>query len=287
MVVKTSELPAPGQTVIGSEFFMAAGGKGANQAVAAARMGGDVSMIGKLGKDVFGDAGFNALEAEGIDCWFLSRDENNASGVALISVDDKGENQIVVAPGTNFSITASDVESAFEYIPAGTIVLLQLEIPLDVVERSIQLAKQKNCSVILDPAPASDLPVSIFSDIYLLTPNETETEILTGIKVDSEAAAIKASEFLLAKGAQNVAITLGKNGVHLASNNQHQVIPAQPVEAMDTTAAGDCFNGSLASALARGLSLVEGIELASRAAALSVTRLGAQDSLPYAKDLDG
>lgn len=285
MVVKTSTLPVPGQTVIGDTFFMSAGGKGANQAVAAARMGGNVTMIGNLGLDVFGDSGIQSLQGEGIDCSLVSRDSTQASGVALISVDEDGENQIVVAPGTNYTIEPPKIDEAFKSIPTDSIVLLQLEIPLNVIERSIHLATEKNCRVILDPAPATELPTSVISETYLLTPNEIEAEILTGVKIDSEASTIKAARILLANGAQNVAITLGKNGVLLASNDKQQHIPAQDVKAIDTTAAGDCFNGSLAAALAKNLSLTESIEFANRAAAIAVTRLGAQDSMPYANEI--
>ncbi len=285
MVVKTSTLPVPGQTVIGDTFFMSAGGKGANQAVAAARMGGDVVMVGNLGLDIFGDSRIQSLLDEGIDCSFISRDRTEASGVALISVDEDGENQIVVAPGTNYTIEPASIDEAFNSVPADSIVLLQLEIPLSIIEQSIDLAKKKNCRVILDPAPAKELPASIISETYLLTPNETEAEILTGVKIDGEESTLMAAQILLAKGAQNVAITLGVNGVYLASNDRQQRIPAQDVKAIDTTAAGDCFNGSLAAALARDLSLTESVEFASRASAIAVTRLGAQDSIPYANEL--
>lgn len=285
MVVKTSVLPTAGETVTGGAFFMSAGGKGGNQAVAAARQGAQVSMVANLGTDMFGDAAITRLQAEGIDCKFVSRDEDQASGVALISVDDKGENHIVVAPGANATLHKQHVENAFEQVQASSLVLMQLEIPIDTVVRVSELCREKGCRLILDPAPAKDLPESVIAGVYLLTPNESEAESLTGIQVVDEDSAREAATKLLAAGAENVAITLGKQGVFLASDEVAHLIPSPVVDAVDTTAAGDCFNGSMAAALAGGSSLAESIDFASKAAAISVTRLGAQDSMPYAREL--
>ncbi len=286
MVVRTPMLPKPGQTIVGGEFFMTAGGKGANQAVAAARLGAKVAMVGKVGADVFGDSAIDRLESEGIDTSLVSREGERPSGVALISVDDSGENHIVVAPGANESVDCEHIERAFTEIPHASLVLLQLEIPLKAVKHAVTLARKKECRIILDPAPARQLPSSLVAGAYLLTPNETEAEILTGINVSDENSASEAAAGLLAAGATNVAITLGAGGVLLATGENTRLFPALDVNAVDTTAAGDCFNGSLAVALTRGLSLENSVEFACRAASIAVTRLGAQEAMPYASELD-
>ncbi len=286
MVVKAERLPAPGQTVSGGEFFMNAGGKGGNQAVAAARLDAEVAMVANIGRDMFGDAGIQRLQQEGVGCDFVCRDDDQASGVALISVDEQGENHIVVAPGANDALTEGHIEQAFDSIPEASLVLMQLEIPLPSVARAILLAHEKGCRVILDPAPAVALPDEMLRGLYLLTPNESEAEILTGIAVNDETTAREAATALLGRGADRVAITLGKRGVYLAHEGRGELIPAVPVDAVDTTAAGDCFNGALAASLARGNELHEAAALACRAAAIAVTRRGAQDAMPHAHELE-
>tara|TARA_B110000858_G_scaffold193768_1_gene246943 strand:- start:43808 stop:44725 length:918 start_codon:yes stop_codon:yes gene_type:complete len=286
MVVKTQSLPSAGETVMGGNFFMSGGGKGGNQAVAAARLGATVSMVANLGMDTLGDTAIGRLQAEGIDCKFVSRDEHQASGVALISVDAGGENHIVVAPGANATLSSKHVEEAFSQIEPSSLILLQLEIPMDAVSRAAELSAKKGCRLILDPAPAQELSASLMASTYLITPNETEAEILTGIRVVDEASAREAATQLLAVGVENVAITLGKQGVFLANNEASQFIPSLAVDAVDTTAAGDCFNGSLAAALAKGGSLPDSIKFACKAASIAVTRLGAQDSMPYAREIE-
>lgn len=285
LVVKTDILPSPGQTVMGGDFFMNAGGKGGNQAVAAARLGGHVSMVGNLGTDLFGDAALTRLEREAIDCTHVSRDEDRPSGVALIGVDTSGENQIVVAPGANGTLTTSHVEQAFDAIPERAIVMLQLEIPLATVIRVVELAWTKRCQVVLDPAPAQPLPSAVIEGAYLITPNATEASLLTGVSVEDAGSAGRAATALLDTGAEHVAITLGRKGALLASRGGRTLIPAPTVDAVGATAAGDCFNGAVAVALARGRSLADSMAVACRAASLSVTRLGAQDSMPFSQDL--
>lgn len=285
MVIKTPVLPKTGETVTGGVFVMSAGGKGGNQAVAATRLGAQVSIVANLGTDMFGDAAINRLQAEGVDCKFVSRDEHQASGVALISVDESGENHIVVAPGANSTLLKRHVDDAFKQVKASSLVLVQLEIPMDTVARVVELCTEKGCRLILDPAPAQDLPASVIAGAYLLTPNEIEAEILTGIQVTDEKSAREAATKLLAAGAENVVITLGKQGVFLANNEASYLISSPAVDAVDTTAAGDCFNGSMAAALAGGCSLTECINFACKAASISVTRLGAQDSMPYAREM--
>ncbi len=285
MVVKTPHLPKPGETVTGKEFFTAAGGKGANQAVAAARLGGEVLMLARVGGDDFGDAAVENLRAEGIDTRRVTRAEGLPTGVALISVDERGENQIVVAPGANDSLGPDFIESAFADVREASLILLQLEIPLESVQQVLRLARQKHCRVILDPAPARELPRSMLERIWLLTPNEIEAETLSGVKVDDADTARAAAEKLLAAGAENLAVTLGSRGVLLANEHFNEVIPAPKVDAVDSTAAGDCFNGALASALAQGHGLPECVRFGCAAAAKSVTRRGAQSSLPFAREL--
>ncbi len=286
MIVKADKLPSPGQTVMGGDFLMTAGGKGGNQAVAAARHGAPVSMVANLGEDIFGDQAIARLQAEGIDCTHIGRDANQPSGVALISVDESGENHIVVAPGANGTLTEQQVEAALASIPAGSIVLLQLEIPLATVSHGIALAHENGCRVILDPAPAQALPEEMLQGLYLLTPNETEAEILTGMAVDDPDSATQAAERLLQAGAENVAVTLGARGVLLANDQGSELITAPSVKALDTTAAGDCFNGSVAVGLAGGSRLRDAMAFACKAASISVTRMGAQDSMPYSHEID-
>ncbi|HIF06551.1 MAG TPA: ribokinase [Gemmatimonadetes bacterium] len=286
MIVKADKLPSPGETVMGGDFLMTAGGKGGNQAVAVARHGARVAMVANLGTDIFGDQAISRLQTEGIDCANVGRDADQPSGVALISVDASGENHIVVAPGANDTLTEKQVEEALESMPAASIVLLQLEIPLAAVARGISLAQAKGCRVILDPAPARALPKEMLGGLYLLTPNETEAEILTGLAVDDPGSATQAATQLLAVGVRNVAITLGAQGVLLANDQGSELIGTPAVTALDTTAAGDCFNGSLAVALGRGDDLRDAMAFACKAAAISVTRMGAQDSMPYSHEID-
>lgn len=286
MVATSPTLPAVGETVMGKNFSVSAGGKGGNQAVAAARLGAEVTMVGSLGADALGDQAIERLRKENIDCQHVMRDSEQASGVALINVDKTGENQIVVVPGANATLSPEHIEKAFHNIEEGSILLLQLEIPLTSVSRAIELGVNNNCQIILDPAPARALPPYLLENVFLLTPNEIETEILTGVKVTGESSAKEAASVLLHRGVNNIAITLGGGGVFLASKNEHQLFPAIEVEAIDTTAAGDCFNGSLAVGLAFGDELSQSIEFACIAASISVTRAGAQDAMPFAHEVE-
>ncbi len=286
MVVKTDVLPSPGQTLLGDNFMMSAGGKGANQAVAAARLGGRVTLVGNLGSDSFGDLALDRLQADKVNCSFISRDSSQASGVALISVDAKGENQIVVAPGANSTLDESLLSSPLSDLKKNSLVLLQLEIPLRSVSYAIEKAYVAGCDVILDPAPAQQLPQALLQRVFLITPNETEAESLTGIAINCLADAKRAANKLLGYGVANVALTMGKKGVLLANSERSELIKAPATQAIDTTAAGDCFNGALASALARNLSLKEATLFACKAAAISVTSHGAQDSMPTLRDVE-
>lgn len=288
MVAMTKNLPAPGETVMGGEFMMTAGGKGANQAVSAARLGGEVTMVGRLGEDVFGDQSIKRLKHENINCDFIGRDSKAASGVALISVDDKGENHIVVAPGANNHLDKAKVKTALDSMPDNAIILLQLEIPLETVAYIIEATRGSSRRVILDPAPAPSITLSdnFLNGLYLITPNETEATKLSGIEVQDDKSAEAAARKLLATGVNNVAITMGANGVVLVQQNGVKFIKSPKVVAIDTTAAGDCFNGALAVSIANDLSLEKSVERACRAASISVTRKGAQDSMPTKSEVD-
>lgn len=264
MVVRTKDLPSPGQTVLGGEFFMNPGGKGANQAVAAARLQARVTFLTKLGADVFGAQTRKQFTKEGIDHRYVLTDPTAPSGIALISVDEKGENCIVVAPGANANLDVQDIKNAHDAIQTADILLVQLEIPFPTVTALVDQAAKHHKRIILNPAPAYPLANSLLSKITILTPNEKEAELLTGIAV----------------------IILGKNGVLLCSDTGGIHLPAPKVEALDTTAAGDVFNGALAVALAEGKTIGESARFANYAAALSVTRLGAQSSAPTKAEVE-
>ncbi len=279
MVVKTQKLPAPGETVIGGTFLMNPGGKGANQAVAAARLGAHVRLVAKVGNDLFGEQAVEGFQKEGIDTTAIVKDDG-PSGVALITVDDKGENCIVVAPGANSNLQPDEVEAAIDACLPGDIVLLQLEIPLATVEHAIRKSAQRGLRVILNPAPAQRLPLDLLSHLHLITPNETEAELLTGIPVTEDNVG-RVARALQDMGVTNVVITLGAKGAYILSSEFEGTVGGVAVQAVDSTAAGDCFNGALAVGMAEGLSLPEAVGFACKAAAISVTRLGAQSSMPH------
>jgi ribokinase len=285
MMVRTDHIPRPGETVMGRDFLMNPGGKGANQAVAVARLSGDAKFVGKIGNDLFGRQAAQLFREEGVDTSGLSSDPELPSGIALITVDQHGENSIVVAPGANASLNPSDVRAHIDDTPNAKVLLLQLEIPLETVSFAINMAKDKGIKVILNPAPAQILTDELLSAVDILTPNETEAEYLTGISVFDLDSAKQAAQSLHAKGVVSVIITLGQKGALLYHNGEFQHIPAIKVEAIDTTAAGDVFNGALAVAITEGKELSQAIEFACHAAALSVTRIGAQSSIPYRNEL--
>jgi len=286
MVVKSRRIPGPGETVTGGRFVMVAGGKGANQAVAAARLGARVALVAKVGQDVFGEEALANFHREKIDTSLVVRDDENATGVALILVDEKGENSISVAPGANFALLPEEIDAAAPRIREADAVLLQLEVPMDTVVHTARLASEAGTTVILDPAPAASLSEGLLGHVDVLTPNETEARQLTGIDVVDEASARAAAEELCRRGARRVVVTLGPRGALVVEASRAVFVPGRPVEAVDTTAAGDAFNGGLACALARGASLDEAVRSASLVGALSVTRMGAQPSLPTSEELE-
>lgn len=262
------------------------GGKGANQAVAAARLNGIVTFVTKTGNDHFGEQSKLLFEKEGIDTRFLIRDQKNPSGVALIAVDENGENTIVVASGSNATLSAYDIDEEVYVADKEDVYLMQLEIPVGTVEYVAQKVSDKGNRVILNPAPARLLSQELLDSVYVLTPNEIEAEILTGIKVENASSAERSAMKLLDKGVKNVIITMGAAGAYLCTPEISKMIPVVPVKAVDTTAAGDVFNGALAVALAEGKDLEEAVGFANKAASISVTRLGAQASAPYRNELD-
>jgi ribokinase len=280
MVIKSVKLPAPGETVIGGVFLMNAGGKGANQAVASAKLGAEVIFVSKVGNDIFGKQAVEGFKNIGINTDFVFTDSENPSGVALILVDGHGENSISVASGANGNLQISEVQQAIDKVQAGDIVLLQLEIPLQTVTETIKKCSEKGAKVILNPAPAQKLDESYFKYLSMITPNETEAEILTGIKVtDLDTAKLAANDFHR-KGISEVIITMGSKGAFYSNKDKQVLIPSPKVSAIDSTAAGDVFNGALCVAISEGQAIEEAIVFACKAASISVTRMGAQASAP-------
>lgn len=286
LVVETAALPAPGETVLGKDLLTAAGGKGANQAVAAARLGAQVTLVARLGADMFGDRALAGLKAEGIATDHVVRDPSRPTGAALIIVGGGGENLIAVGQGANAAFSEDDVEAAAETIAAADLLLLQLEVPMAAVRCAARLARRAGVGVVLDPAPAAPLDAEILELVSYLTPNESEARILTGVEVTDMASAGRAGEILCRRGAANVLVTLGSGGCLVYTAEGTWEVPARRVEAVDTTAAGDTFNGALACALAAGRPLERAVEEAGAAAALSVRRRGAQPSMPTREELE-
>lgn len=285
MVIKSKKLPAPGETILGGIFLMNPGGKGANQAVAAARLGGNVTLVTKIGNDVFGSEAKSLFDKENIDARYIIKDTINPSGVALITVDEYGENSIVVAPGSNGTLSSNDIKDEVFETDKSDLFLMQLEIPLSTVEFVAKKASDNGNRVILNPAPAGKLSEELLSSLFLITPNETEAEILTGIKVTDVVTVEKAASVLRKKGVKNVIITLGASGSYLSNDTISKLIPVIPVKAIDTTAAGDVFSGALAVAISEGCELADAVSFANKAASISVTRMGAQASAPYRSEI--
>ena len=286
MIIKVQHIPQPGETILGGEFASAAGGKGANQAVGAARAGGNVTFIACVGGDMFGDKAVAGFVADRINVDYIVRDKSTPSGVALIFVAENGENSIAVASGSNGKLVPAHLKKAKRAFSKAAVVVLQLETPLPTVKAAAQLAASAGARVILNPAPARTLPNDLLRRVYLLTPNESEAELLTGVAVKNDAGVAKAADRLLARGVQNVIITLGARGAFVAGKEARAFVPGFKVKPVDTTGAGDMFNGTLAVALAEGKPLLQAARFASAAAAISVTRLGAQTSAPRRKEID-
>lgn len=286
MTVFTEHIPAVGETVLGGSFLMDTGGKGANQAVAAARLGGEIIFISRVGNDTFGRQITGVLHEEGINVHYVLSDEKFPSGVALIFVDKDAQNSIVVAPGANSNLLASDIESVFHEIVNARIVLMQLEIPMETVYFTAKHAFEKGIRVILNPAPMNKLSSELLNCIDILTPNETEAEILTGIKIANKEDAEKAAQSIFKMGVKNVVITMGASGALVCEKGKIYDVPSPVVKAIDSTAAGDVFSGALSVALAEGKVLKEAVQFACQAAAISVTKMGALSSAPFRNEMD-
>ncbi|MBN1845404.1 MAG: ribokinase [Sedimentisphaerales bacterium] len=286
MIIRVDRIPRPGETVLAGRFSTAPGGKGANQAVAAARAGGQVLFLARVGSDVFGRESRQGWRADGIDISCVAEDDQAPSGVAMIFVEQGGENSIAVAPGANARLSADDIRRARECFGGAAAVLMQLEIPLETVCCAAELAGNYNVPVILNPAPARDLPDELLRRVAILTPNESEAEHLTGVGIRDAADLARAARRLIQRGVGAAIITCGARGAYVLAPDYEGLIPAYRVEAVDATAAGDVFNGVLAVALAEGRRIVEAVRLAQAAAALSVTRLGAGPSAPDRRQIE-
>jgi len=286
LVVRSARIPVPGETILGGDFLMVPGGKGANQAVAAAKLGAHVHFVARLGNDLFGRKSLENFRLEGLDTTYVSLTSDAPSGVALITVDEAGNNAIVVAPGANAKLSPDDIRRAEAPIRSAGAVVAQLEVPVATVECAAQIAHEAGVPFLLNPAPAQPLNAALLAKVAVLTPNESEARILTGIEVVDDGSARKAAQKLLCAGVRAVIVTLGSKGFVLATGNATEFVPAVQVKAVDATAAGDAFTGSLAVSLAQGRSLREAALFANRVAAFSVTRLGAQPSMPTRAELE-
>jgi ribokinase len=284
LVVHAPRHPVPGETVIGSAFQTFPGGKGANQAVAAARLGAQVVMLGRVGEDDFGDSLIEAMKADGVDTSHILRSADAPTGVALITVDAAGQNTIVVASGANACLTIDDLLDAEELFEEASIVLLQLESPLETVVKAVDLAKKHNVEVVLNPAPAQFLDSALIADVDYLIPNEHEVCALAGFQDPSEVE--EAARKLCRSGARCVIVTLGEQGAAIFNKNGISMLPAYCVQVVDTTAAGDAFVGAFAAALAASDPPGESVRWGNAAGALAVTKPGAQPSLPYREEVE-
>ncbi|GAB6261077.1 ribokinase [Photobacterium sp. R1] len=285
-VLRVSDFPRPGETLQGRDYQVIPGGKGANQAVAAARLKADTGFIACIGDDAFGIHIRERFKCDGINTAGVKMQPNCPTGIAMIQVSDSGENTICLSPEANDCLTAERIEPDLARIREARFLLMQLETPLDGIEKAAQEAKAHQTNVILNPAPARALPDSLLSCVDVITPNETEAEVLTGIMVTDNASAQRAADVLHRKGIEIVLITLGAKGVWLSQNGRGQLIPGYKVDAVDTTAAGDTFNGAFVTGLLEEMSLESAIQFGHAAAALSVTRFGAQTSIPTREEVD-
>ena len=286
LVVRTPRMPVKGETILGGPYLTGPGGKGANQAVAAARLGAEVAMVVRLGQDDFGDRAEENLRREGIRTDYVLRTAESHTGVAFIIVDEAGENMIVVAPGVNELLSPADVDAAREAIANADILLLELEAPMETVEHAVAVAHELGVKVVLNPAPGQPLSMELLRRVDVLTPNETETQLITGLPVHTMEEARRAGEHLLALGVGVVVITLGARGALIVSPEGAQHIPGRQVQVVDTTGAGDAFNGALAVALAEGRAMPDAVAFANAAAALQVTRMGTAPAMPHRAEVE-
>lgn len=287
MIMQLDKIPFPGETLIGNQFSTAPGGKGANQAVASARLGGNVSFIGCVGNDQLGDSAIKILKNESININYVKRSDKNPSGVAFIFVDKEGQNSIGVASGANFDIKVEDIVNSEHILSKSSVILTQLETPMDVIEKAANISKNYDSTFILNPAPYQSLSDDLIKNIDIITPNRTEVRQMTGIDVVDSSSAQKASNILHDKGIKTVIITMGKKGSFFSRiNEKFLMVDPYKVKSIDSTAAGDVFNGAIACALSKSKGISESIKFANAAAALSTTKLGAIPSAPTNKEVE-
>lgn len=284
LVVRAKRFPSPGETIQGENLVTIPGGKGANQAVAAARLGAQVAIIGRVGADAFGLTLIDNLVQNKVDTSHVIRDDSTSTGTAVIIVDDQGQNSIILSPGANAKVSSPDIRP--EFFSGSSLLLLQFEIPIETVIHSANIAKEKGLVVLLNPAPAQRLPDELLKTADYILPNETELGLLTGKPVSDLASVEVAGLSLIDRGAKNVIVTLGDKGALIVNKDGVNLIPAYKVKVVDTTAAGDAFIGGLAVGLLNGKSLEDAVKYACACGALAVTQFGAQPSLPFAEDVN-
>ena len=285
LVATAPRRPKTGETLIGDSFGMFLGGKGANQAIAASRAGAIVSMVGRLGNDLFGDQFLEKFSEEGINTDFVIQDTENGTGVGMPLIDASGDNSIVIIPQANMALSFENIDQAESSIADSDVLVLQCEVPMEANQRAAEIANKNDTLVILNPAPACEIPDALLSLVDIITPNESETEILTGMPTETDNQAIEAAHLLLSKGIETVILTLGSRGSFLLTKKMEKLIPAFSVEVVDTTAAGDAFCGALAASLAHGINIEKSVKIANAAGALAVTKLGAEPSLPSREEI--
>ncbi|MTI67349.1 MAG: ribokinase [Firmicutes bacterium] len=285
LVTTTEKTPRVGETLIGKDFKSIPGGKGANQADAIAKLDGDVVMIGKVGNDEFGDRLKNSLKNDGVDVTYIKEVKDISTGIASIIVNGDGDNSIVVVPGANFKLDKTDIDKSIEALEKSDIIVSQLEVPIDTVKYSFKKAKELAKFTILNPAPANKLDDELISNIDLLTPNETELETLSGVSIKNDDDILKAAKILIDKGVKELIVTTGEKGCLYINEYKHKSYKAHKVDVKDTTAAGDSFTAALAVALSEGKNMDSAITLALKVAGLTVTKKGAQSSLPTKDDV--
>lgn len=286
LVTKVQVMPRIGETLIGKDYRQIPGGKGANQADAIAKLGASVKMVGAVGDDGFGRELKRSLENDGVDVSNIKTVNDTPTGIAVIMVEEQGDNSIVVIPGANFTLTPKDIDNSIKAIEESDIIVTQLETPVETVKYTMKLAKERGKYTILNPAPAAKLDDELIGCIDLLTPNETELEVLSGVKIESEADILTGAKVLINKGVKELVVTLGEKGALYINNDYNQIYPAFRVKPVDTTAAGDSFTAGIAVALSEGKSMGEAIKFATKVGALTVTKAGAQSSLPSRKEVE-
>jgi ribokinase len=280
LITKTSRMPRPGETFRGERFYSSSGGKGATQAVAAARLGAEVKMVGRVGADLFGPALIEALQNDGIDVSDIAVDAEHASGVGVIVLDESGQNRVLATYGANLQCGDEQLAAVEQNLSSADMLVLQMEIPFALSIRAARAARARGVRVILDPAPAAEIPLDVYPDLDIIAPNQTEAEFHTGIAVNDVATAERAATALLARGVAVAIVKMGELGVYFSTAEESGFVPPFAVEVVDTTSAGDAFHGALAVALAEGKSLPEAVEFGAAAGALAVTRPGVQASMP-------